>query len=483
MNLYFAGAEQPKYLRQLDELGVTHVAISFYEWQRRHSVDEIYKHVPNHMQVCVTPGVAKKEAIDFKSFAQDYLEFCERNADQALIYDLDAPYCPIDVRVEVRSQLSILPNVVMFPDPDEDPYKLASQFERLGINATRGKATSATELRRLPASLYGSNITDPKTLRIARFVATTSFAWLSGRRYGELWVFARNKLHHYAAENLSKAVRAHRRDIEAYGVSPDALMANDHDALTAIAVKSLQAMAESLSKRPRDRGVSRETGENTVFSADGHDIEVVAPGSAGAVVPVSGIEALPITERERVLLPVVAINDQDGGTKVGSVGVSLRQCESCVLSDVCPKYQAESSCAFKFPVEIKTDAQWEAASQALLEMQFQRIAFARFAEEIEGGTINSKVGQEMDRWHKMLASVKDLKTPTPAPGQGAMSRVFGAAPTEGTPERVALEEGLPHGIEEDDEEILDLEGEEDFESEFREAEDADTRYASAGQEP
>jgi hypothetical protein len=52
-----------------------------------------------------------------------------------------------------------------------------------------------------------------------------------------------------------------------------------------------------------------------------------------------------------------------------------------------------------------------------------------------------------------------------------MSRLFPPAP---------LEQGLPDA--EEDEEIIELEGEEDFEGEFREAEDADARYASAGQE-
>jgi hypothetical protein len=153
---------------------------------------------------------------------------------------------------------------------------------------------------------------------------------------------------------------------------------------------------------------------------------------------------------------VVSINAQDETTKVESVSASLRRCDSCNLSDVCPEFQVDHVCAFEFPVEIKTDSQWEAASQALLEMQFQRIAFARFAEEVEGGTINPKVGQEMDRWHKMLAAVKDLKA-APPPGQGAMSRLFGDV---GTPEQIALDEGPMHAAEE---EIFEAEIEEDAE--------------------
>ena len=38
-----------------------------------------------------------------------------------------------------------------------------------------------------------------------------------------------------------------------------------------------------------------------------------------------------------------------------------------------------------------------------------------------------RLGQEMDRFYKMLESVKNLKTPTAAPGEGALSRIFGKA--------------------------------------------------------
>lgn len=449
-DLYFAGAEQPIYLRTLAELGVTHIAISFYEWQRRHSTDDLYKHIPKEMKVCVTAGVARKESLYWDSFGQDYVEFCERNADDCLIYDMDAPECPPEIRQGVRTQLSMFPNLVVFPTDDETPEHLSQTYERIGINASLAKSIPNNELRRLPASLYGSNVTDPKVIRDARLVGTTSFSWLSSRRYGELWVFARNKLHHYSADDLGKAVKVHTRDIEAFGVDPLACLNNDKDALTVLAVKSLQVMAESASKRPRDRNTGK------TLNASGNDPmnNPMANGSTQPAALVLSNGALPVNQRDRGLLPVVSINMQDGAPKVESVDASLRQCDNCYLSTVCPKYQPETACAYELPVEIKSDAQWEAASQVLLEMQFQRISFAAFAEQLEGGGLTARLGQEMDRFYKMLGNVKALKTPDVNASSGALSRIFGAE--IGTPVDGPEIEGPVYAASEE-EDIIDIE--------------------------
>jgi hypothetical protein len=423
VDLYFAGAEQPVYLKMLNELGAQRIAISFYEWQRRHSTDHLFKHIPEGMQVIVTPGVAKKETLDWEAFATDYLEFCERNQDDCLIYDFDAPFCPQGVREEVRNQLSIMTNVIMFPMETETLDQLCATYERVGINSRTAKSMDPNDLRRVQATLHGSNITDPKVLRLGKFAATTSFAWLSAKRYGEMWIFARNKLRHYGADKLVPAVKAHTRDIEHFGVSAEACAENDRDALTAVAVYSLLAMAESLSKRPRDR---RQV-EIVDASPEDSGEQPLADGSAPPGALVAGNGVLPVVERERIMLPVISMNTEAEPPRMTTNSHSLRQCDACYLSGSCPKYQPESACAFEFPVEIRTDAQWEQASQVILEMQFERINFARFGEQVEGSGLSARVGQEMDRFFKLLESVKSLKAPVADPNAGAFSRIFGVA--------------------------------------------------------
>lgn len=420
MDLYLAGAEQPIYMRQLAELGATHIAISFFEWQRRHSSDDIYKHVPNGIEVCITPGIAKKTDIDFRSFVDDYVEFAERNAEQCLVYGLDAPGCPVALQQEARKRLDTLPNVVVFPFEDEPYELLANRYERLGVNARLGKSIPTNELRRISASLYGSNITDAKVLKGARFEASTSFAWLSARRYGELRIWSRGRIHHYAAENLARAVRAHSEAIEALGVDPRAVAANDSGALVALAVKSLQAMAENLSRRPRDRQ-EPETAAGMV--SRGTSEPVHSGAGEGAVTALE-----PVIERERIPLPTLGTKSQEEGPELIAQGSTVRSCDNCNLAGACPEFRDHSACAYGFSVEIRTRDQWEAASHFLLETQMQRIAFAHFAEQVEGQILTPRLGQEMDRFYKLLTAHKDLEQkPDPTPG-GAMSKFFPAAP-------------------------------------------------------
>lgn len=441
MNLFFAGAEQPLYMRQLMDLDVKHIAISYFEWQRRRSGDEIYKHVPADVSVIIMPGVAKKEDLDFKTFTDDYIDFVERNAEQCLVYGLDAPHCPADIKKATQRSLDLLPNVVRFPTEDEQLVDLAREHERLGVNASLAKATPTNELRRIQATLYGSNITDPKVLKGARFEATTSMAWLSARRFGELWIWSRGSLKHYSAENLGRAVRAHRETIEEFEIDSKACLANDPAALTALAVKSLQNMARSLSGRLRDR----QEGETAAVSPSRGTSGSVDSGVAGGVASA----LVPVIERVPVPLPTILLNTEDGAQKVGSQGLSMRRCNTCNLADACPEFHVNATCAFHMPVEIKNRAQWEAASHYLLEVQMQRIGFARFAEEAEGQVLTPRLGQEMDRFYKMLSAQKDLEQkPDPVPG-GAMSRFFEGMPQ---PESGELNGQQESGTENDGEE-------------------------------
>jgi hypothetical protein len=423
MELYFSGAEQPIYLRQLHALGVKHIAISFFEWQRRHSNDDIYKHIPPEIKVCITAGIARKQDIDFKTFTRDYIEFCEQNAEQSLVYGIDSAFCPLPLQRSVRDQLGVLPNVVVFPIEDEDPRDLANEYERIGINATRGKAIPVNELKRIGATLYGSNITDPKKLRDARFAATTSTAWMGGLKFGELWVYAGGRLSHYKADALTRAVRARRLDIAALGVDPDLCAANNHEALTELAVISLQRMAEGLSKRRRDRDNPHvATTSDSEGSTNQREHTVGLPIRSTVNAALDSFQSA--QERPRTLLPIISIEEQIEGNGTVLGAGSARMCDSCSISEVCPGYKAQSVCVYNIPVEIKSREQWEQASTVILETQFKRVMHGAFAEQVDGGDLTPRVGQEMDRFFKMLGSIKDLETTPDNGAEGPMTRFF-----------------------------------------------------------
>jgi hypothetical protein len=447
MDLYFSSAEQPIYLEALLAQGITHVAISFYEWARRHSIDDIFKIVPRGVSVIIMPGVSKKDSFDFADFSKSYLDFAERNADQCLIFDLDAPACPSKIRREVRNHLTILPNVVVFPTEDEELQQLAAEYERLGVNANLAKSLPANAMRRIPATLYGSNVLDLQTLRTGKFVATTTMAWLSPRRYGELWVYAAGKLKHYSADRLIRAVQVNRANIEALGVDPDRCAANDRDALTELAIKSMYVAAERMTERLRDRIAVVST---EMPQSDSVVISTETPDPMAELVPTRDDD-----ERHEIL-PIIGMKAQLDKERVGSKPTSVRQCDSCNLSGSCPKHTPGQLCAYSIPVEIKGRADWEAAGQTLLEWQFGRAAFSTFAEQIDGGDIQPRVGQEYDRWFKMLKDVKELERIDPeGPPQGAISQALDAMGlTPGATVGVGMTRG-ERDDEEDEEEFYD----------------------------
>jgi hypothetical protein len=47
---------------------------------------------------------------------------------------------------------------------------------------------------------------------------------------------------------------------------------------------------------------------------------------------------------------------------------------------------------------------------AIIEMQGQRVAFMRFAEEMNGGYADPNLSQEIDRLYKLVGQVKDMET-------------------------------------------------------------------------
>ncbi|NDD67480.1 hypothetical protein EBZ35_07525 [bacterium] len=85
-------------------------------------------------------------------------------------------------------------------------------------------------------------------------------------------------------------------------------------------------------------------------------------------------------------------------------------------------------------MEIKTKDQLKALINAIIEMQGQRVAFARFSEELNGGYPDPNVGQEIDRLFKLLKTVKELDDSTSfikmtlegrTSGAGVLSSIFG----------------------------------------------------------
>jgi hypothetical protein len=116
-----------------------------------------------------------------------------------------------------------------------------------------------------------------------------------------------------------------------------------------------------------------------------------------------------------------------------STHTSFRQCNTCFVASNCPAFKPNNSCAFSLPVEIKTKEQLKGLLNAIVEMQGARVAFARFAEELNGGYPDPNTGQEIDRLFKIVGEIKKLEenkevlrmTVERQSSGGVMSALFG----------------------------------------------------------
>jgi adenine-specific DNA glycosylase len=148
--------------------------------------------------------------------------------------------------------------------------------------------------------------------------------------------------------------------------------------------------------------------------------------------PVFGYEMKTVIENENghdVLreVPVVQSNS-----------ATIRQCDTCFVAANCPAFQPATTCAFSLPVEVKSKEQLKALLTSIVEMQGQRVAFMRYAEELNGGYADPNTSQEMDRLLKLVSTVKDLETnkevitmtASRQTSGGILSSIFGDRATE-----------------------------------------------------
>ena len=82
---------------------------------------------------------------------------------------------------------------------------------------------------------------------------------------------------------------------------------------------------------------------------------------------------------------------------------------------------------------VKTKEQLLGLLRGVIEMQTQRVAFARYAEELDGGYPDPNLSNEMDRLLRVILQAKDIQddrdfltlTVQAHAGAGVLSRIFG----------------------------------------------------------
>jgi hypothetical protein len=266
---------------------------------------------------------------------------------------------------------------------------------------------------------------------VERLDVVISSAWLEVQRHGETQVWAHNKLNRYPNSQKADARHKHISDMERLGVDPELVAADDRTEATKLAVFSWQQWEERHARRANLVPLP----SNSDASQSRHPSNGTAALVNNAPVP-----------RHDTVLPAMMLTtttsrykDAEGRdviedtAAIASTAVSMRVCDNCYLSRNCPAFNPGHACAYAIPIEIRTKDQLQHAMRAMVEMQGQRVMFARFAEELDGQGADPTVSAEMDRFFRVLKDMKDISDTRDVlrlemdarAGAGMLSRLFG----------------------------------------------------------
>jgi hypothetical protein len=281
----------------------------------------------------------------------------------------------------------------------------------------------------------------PDNLRQVSFETVSTMSWLSPMRNGETIVWDGSKLVRYPSRMKEQARARYRNTYVKAGLDVDKILEDDSKEVCRLAVWSYLQYEARLNGMNNDEFLYDNSGdidsgknmENTPSDIDKRPpqvrkIEARNPEEMGNL-PVFGYDLSTVIEEDGTIKDVTTLNSQD---------VSLRACDTCFVASNCPAFKPASTCAFKLPVSIKTKEQLKGLINAVIEMQGQRVAFMRFAEEINGGYADPNVSQEIDRLFKLIKTTKELDdsrefirmTVERQGSAGVLSSIFGERATK-----------------------------------------------------
>ena len=424
MKIIYLGAEVPSNRTLLETTGANCVGFSFYRMMRRGLPKKGYlleNHFDDHFQIHVHPGLPKDSDLDLGEFSEMYEAFVAENMTRLTSFseiDVDDQNYVDNQR---RTCWAEVPPGKFLPiwNPITGFKGLNTMAERYldiglpgdSLESETQMATVARTLARQGTRFHILGSAKPDNLRSVPAETASTMSWLSPMMNGETIVWDGTKLMRYPKRMKEQARARYRHVYTAAGIDVDLILEDDPKEVCRLAVWSYQQYEARLN------GV--DNNDFLYINNDGMEVE-----ESGESTPSNTDKRPPQVRKlearnpdEMGNLPVFGYNttteiDEDGTIKdvpvVQSQQTSLRNCNTCFVASNCPAFKPDTMCAFKLPVEVKTKEQLKGLLNAVIEMQGQRVAFMRFAEEMNGGYADPNVSQEMDRLFKLIKTVKEL---------------------------------------------------------------------------
>jgi hypothetical protein len=477
MRLFFQGGDVSDHRKRLVEQGVKNIAISFHQLEKRIKKTAVWSladHFPDDVTILLDSGAysaSKKDndwtEDDWRSYVDRYCEFVEANVERAdIITEFDGVSLGREYIEEMRSeyweQLDISSKFMPVWHEEHgglaELERLSADYDRVAITnvALDNRRVMANRLNSLVAKygvkLHGLAITKPDDIMAVKFDSVSSTSWVSPMRFGDTILWDGARLKRYPMKYKEKARKRNRRLIEKAGFDPDKIADDDPNEVVAISIWSWLKFEEATNRRkglatvpdPADDVEEDEDGPVVAtWDDEPEGAEAETPPARPATSPPEVRNLPAVSPGDLIPLPVLGFERATSAGPQGETGpevlvarsthTSLRQCDTCYVAANCPLMEPGSACKFSLPVEIRTKEQLMSAMQSVVEMQMQRVAFARYAEELEGGYPDQTVSGEIDRLFANIARMRDindnrdfLKVQIETRGNaGVLSRLFG----------------------------------------------------------
>jgi hypothetical protein len=434
MKIIYLGAEVPSNRTLLETTTANHVGVSYWRLMKRGLPKKSDYLLENYFgkdfYIYVHPGIPKGtrlDRLDLEVFAAEYEDFIANNIDRLTAFtEINGEWVPEDfVDNQRKTAWSEVPPGKFQPvwNPQTglkglkklvDVYlDIAIPGDAIESNSQLASATRAHVIQD-GTRFHALGCAKPDNLRQVKVESASTMSWMSPMLHGETIVWDGTRLVRYPKKMKEQARARYQGVYTKAGLDANKILEDDPQEVCKLAVWSYEQFEmrintmnhseddELLSDNSEGSEVE-QSGEMTPAVSDNKGVQMrkLEPRNPDEIVnlPVFGYDVKTEVDEHGVIKDIPVIQSQAS---------SLRACDTCFVASNCPAFKPQSTCAFNLPVEVKTKEQLKSLINAIIEMQGQRVAFMRFAEEMNGGYADPNVSQEIDRLFKLIKTTKEL---------------------------------------------------------------------------
>lgn len=430
MKLIYLGAEVPSNRTLLETTSATNVGVSFWRLRERglpKNKDYLLEnYFPLDYSIYVYPGIPKGTLLgpdELAAFAAEYEDFIANNIDRLTTFNEISEVDPAFVELQRKTAWSEVP-----PGKFQPVWDPASGLKGLNLmvdtyldiaipgyaieEETQLAVVTRTHVRNNGTRFHAIGCAKPDNLRQVSVETASTMSWLSPMMHGETIVWDGTKLSRYPKRMKDQARPRYRHIYTKAGIDVDKILEDDPKEVCRLAVWSYIQFERKVNGMSTDDGFLYDNSgdmevvsnaETTPSDIDkkGSQVRKLMPRDPAEIgnLPVFGYTLDSVVEDDGTIKDVQTVQSQAS---------SLRACDTCFVAANCPAFKPQSVCAFKLPIEVKSKDQLKSLINAIIEMQGQRVAFMRFAEEMNGGYADPNVSQEIDRLFKLIKTTKEL---------------------------------------------------------------------------